>query len=134
MGPNAIIAISAIIFLLGFMMVSAILDKILGKKMNPYGHVTEFEEGMYYVSTGRGENWSDYDGPFPNPTEAVNHMAELCGEYATPEMVNSAVLTHFRDGQLDLAKDDNRQPINGQAIHWGSTIWKDGEIIWEPRR
>jgi len=93
--------------------------------------ITEFTEGKYYLLTGSGEKWSDYDGPFDTAREAVQHMAVLCGEYTTPEMVNSAVLTYFSNDMLDLLKDDNGSPINGNQIYWKNTIWKDGEIIWE---
>lgn len=93
--------------------------------------INEFTEGKYYLLTGKGEKWSDYDGPFDTAKEAVNHMAMLCGEFTTPEMLNSAVLTHFKDNQLHLLRDDNGSPINGQQIFYNNTIYKNGEIIWE---
>jgi len=94
-------------------------------------HITEFTEGKYYVCIGSGEKWSDYEGPFDTAKEAVEDMAGYCGDWASPEMINGAVLTFFSNNVLDLAKDDNGSPINGNQIHSKNTIWKDGEIIWE---
>lgn len=91
-----------------------------------------FTEGKYYVSTGGGESWSDYEGPFDTAKEAVETLAELCSEWSSPEMLHSSVLTYFHNDQLHLSKTDQGIAINGQQISWGNTIMKDGEIIWEP--
>lgn len=93
--------------------------------------ITEFTEDKYYLSTGTGEKWSDYDGPFDTLREAVLHMASLCGENASPEMLKSAILTYFKNNELDLVKDDNGSPINGHQIYWKNTILKGGEILWD---
>lgn len=93
--------------------------------------ITEFIEGSFYLSTGSGKRWSDYDGPFETIQEAVQYMALLCGDLASPEMINSTVVTHFSNNVLDLVKDDNGVPIDGKQICWKNTICKDGEIIWE---
>jgi hypothetical protein len=92
--------------------------------------VTEFEEDNYYLLMGSGDKWSDYDGPFKNIKEAIDHMANLCGKWASPEMINSAVLTFFKNNALDLVKDDNGSPINGNKFYWKETIVKDNVLLW----
>ena len=94
-------------------------------------NVTSFEENKFYIATGRGEKWSDYDGSFDAIQEAIEHLVQLCGDNASPEMVNSAVITHFQNNMLDLVKDDNGLPIDGKQIHWKNTIWYQDKIIWE---
>jgi len=94
--------------------------------------IKSFTEGKYYVSTGGGENWSDYEGPFDTAKEAVETLAELCSEWSSPEMLYGCVVTYFHNNVLDLCKTDQGIAINGQQISWGNTIMKDGEIIWEP--
>jgi len=96
--------------------------------------IDSFTEDKFYLSTGKGENWSDYDGPFDNIQEVCDHMAVLCGEYTTPEMLHSAVVTHFKNNVLDLVKDDNGSPVNGNQIYWKNTIYYKGEVAWEPQR
>lgn len=91
--------------------------------------ISEFIEDKYYVSTGTGKNWSDYEGPFNNLSEAFSQMSSLCGDYASPEMVRSALLTYFSNNMLDLVKDDNGNPINGRQVHLKNTIYKDGQVL-----
>jgi hypothetical protein len=93
--------------------------------------VARFEEGKFYVMTGGGEKWSDYDGPFESGRAAVQHMADLCGEFASPEMLKSSVVTKFKDGVLSLVRDDRGNAINGSTIYWKNTVVLDNEIIWE---
>lgn len=94
--------------------------------------VSEFVEGMYYVMTGPGEDWSDFDGAFDCIRDAVLHLAALsAGDYSVPEVVNSCVLTHFVDNQLHLVRDDKGLPIDGKQLCWGNTIVKNGVVLWE---
>ena len=93
--------------------------------------IKSFSESKYYLLTGSGKKWSDFDGPFDTAKEAVDHMALLCGENASPEILASSVLVHFSNNVLELVKDDNDSPVNGNQIYWKNTIWKNGEIIWE---
>lgn len=94
--------------------------------------IKAFTEGKYYVSTGKGVNWSDYEGPFDTAEGGIEHLAQLCSEWSSPEMLHGCVLTYFHNNQLHLAKDDQGMPINGQQISWGNTILRGGKIIWEP--
>lgn len=80
--------------------------------------VTQFDEGKFYISTGNGCKWSDYDGPFDTLEEAKEVLQELCGEWSSPEMLNTAVITVFKGGVLDLAKDHNGGIINGKQCYW----------------
>lgn len=94
-------------------------------------NIKTFEDGMYYICTGNGQRWSDYDGPFDSIEKAISYLALLSGDYATPEMLGS-VLVFFKDNVLDLVKDDNKQPINGKAIFFKKTIRLNEKVIWEP--
>jgi hypothetical protein len=94
--------------------------------------ISKFEEDKFYILTGKGEKWSDFDGPFSTPKDAVDHLAKLCDEYASPEIMRSAVLVRFKDNLLDLVRDDNNySPINGSDIYWKNTIIYKGEILFE---
>lgn len=75
--------------------------------------VKSFEEGKYYVMTGSGKSWADFDGPFDNPQKAKDHLLEFLSDYTTPEMMQM-VITYFKDGTLDLYKE------NGVIINLGS--------------
>lgn len=90
-----------------------------------------FQENKFYMMMGSGKKWSDFDGPFDTAKEAVEHLSNFITEYASPEMM-SFVIVVFRNGVLDLAKDDNNSPINGQQLYWKNEIWYDNEMIYDP--
>lgn len=93
--------------------------------------ITSFEENKYYVMTGKGENWSDYDGPFDSPAGACHFLKKLCGAWASPEAL-SATVVEFKEGRLDLFKCDNNNPVNGNSVFWSNTVYHKGVIILEP--
>ncbi len=80
--------------------------------------MNKFEEGKYYVMSGNGQKWSDYDGPFANQDEAVSHMKLFINKDHTysPEMLRM-VITHFKSNQLELVKI-NGVPYNGEYLYW----------------
>lgn len=96
-----------------------------------FHNIKFFEEGKFYIMTGQGKEWSDYDGPFDTANEACAHLCQLAGPWASPEAIQSAVMVRFVEGMTHLVKDDNGQPINGAQIFWGNAIWYGGEIIFE---
>lgn len=94
--------------------------------------MNNFTENKFYVMTGNGQKWSDYDGPFDTPEEGCELLHQLCGgDYSVPEIINSAVLTHFRDNMLHLVKDDTGDIVNGKAISWNKSIYIDQKLVWE---
>lgn len=85
----------------------------------------------FYVMTGGGRQWSDYDGPFDSAKDGVAHLVKLCSEWASPETINSAVLVYFNGKVIDLVKDDNGSPIDGKQISWRNPIFYKDELVWE---
>lgn len=81
----------------------------------------------FYVMSGDKQ----FDGPFVNVTEAMDFLIQLCGKWASPEILRSAVITKLENGVMDLAKDDNGSPINGNTIYWKNTVWYGGVIVYE---
>ncbi len=79
-----------------------------------------FTEGLY-VSTGTGNLYSDYEGPF-SIEEAVGHVKRLCNIWTSPEILNSIVVVYFKDNIFDLAIDDDGDVINGKSICCKSKI------------
>ena len=70
-----------------------------------------FQEGKFYVCSPPGENWSDYEGPFTNLENGVEHLQKFVSEYTTPEMTGM-VLVKFENNQLHLVKDADGCVIN----------------------
>lgn len=93
--------------------------------------ITEFTENKYYIMTGSGEKWSDFDGPFDTAADACLLLATLAGEWASPEL-GRATLVKFQNNVLDLVKDDSGIPVNGNHIYWKTAIVINSEIVWEP--
>lgn len=78
--------------------------------------ITHFEEGKYYVMTGTGVRWSDYEGPWDSQEIAVAYLKNFVNEHHSysPEMLRFVVV--FFDGkQVDLVK------VNGEIL--------DGEYL-----
>lgn len=78
--------------------------------------MNSFIEGKYYVMSGSGENWSDFDGPFADQDEAVQYLRQFINEERTysPEMLRMLVV-HFKSGMLDMVKVDGL-PLNGEYL------------------
>lgn len=91
-----------------------------------------FTEGKFYIMTGKGERWSDFDGPFNGAVDACAVLTTLAGEWSSPELVK-ATLVKFQNNVLSLVKDDGGNPVNGNQIQWRNTIVINNEIAWEPR-
>ncbi len=73
------------------------------------------KEGLYVMS-GKGNKWSDYEGPFTFD-EALSHMKSLVGEWASPEMINGIVMVVVKDNLIDLFKIDG-SIIDGKKLYW----------------
>lgn len=92
--------------------------------------ISSFEDNKFYISCGRGENWSDYDGPFNDIIEAVYFLEQVGGRsHASPEL-GTSVLCHFKDNQLDLVKDDNNMPINGVLLQLNDSVVYKNNVVW----
>lgn len=95
-------------------------------------NITKFTEGKFYVMWGQGKNWSDYE-EFHSSIAAVEHMKSMCTEWASPEHYN-CVLTHFKNGVMNLFKDDNDRIVNGNKIYWKDTVVIEGEVVFSDIR
>lgn len=94
--------------------------------------IQSFEEGKCYVVTGKGDKWSDYDGPF-DLFEGIDFLKRLGGEsHASPEL-RTAALCLFESGQIGLAKDDSGRPITGDLLYESEFVYCNGEI-WTKER
>jgi len=58
------------------------------------------------------------DGPFNKQKDAEEHLASMCGEFATPELLQQ-FLTHFNGLVMDLVKDGDGNVINGESFYAG---------------
>lgn len=93
--------------------------------------LNSFDENCYYVQTGTGSKWDDFDGPFEKFSDALDQLKRLCdGDYVVPEVLNSAVIVVFKNNLLDLVKDDKGQPIDGKCIYWKKSIIVNGECLF----
>lgn len=79
----------------------------------------EPDDKRFYVLTGSGELRSDFEGPFTLP-EATDHLKSLCGQWASPEMINTAVIVTLSNNVFDLFKDENGNVIDGKRVFWNS--------------
>lgn len=76
-------------------------------------------EGKYYILTGNGMKWSDFEGPITNLVDALEHIQKLCcNDFSSPEMINSGIICLFKDGKIDAVRDDNGVPLSGKSLHW----------------
>ena len=62
----------------------------------------------YYIMAGQ----RIMDGSFDQQQEAEEFLHQMCGDYATPELL-AQFLAHFDGKVLDLVKDENGEVING---------------------
>lgn len=91
--------------------------------------MNSFIEGKYYLMSGRGQQWSDYEGPMEF-SEAFSLLRRLCDHaYVTPETLPT-VICYFDGKQLDLVRCDDGTYLNGKQFHTGSSIVYKEEMIW----
>jgi hypothetical protein len=89
-----------------------------GADMSDIKTFKHFQENHYYVMTGNGCKWFDFDGPFSTKEEGVSFLKEMVGEYASPEVINGMALCYFKDNTLGLVKDDNGDVITSKKLYW----------------
>lgn len=81
--------------------------------------VESFEDNKFYVMSGQGKKWSDFDGPFDSIEEGISFMRKLCcGDYCTPDHINGTILVLFKNNILDIAKNTNQEEITGKFVHY----------------
>ncbi len=78
---------------------------------------TETVVRTHYVMTGPVKALSDLDGPF-NLDEAISHLRSLCGEFASPELINNAVVVYLENNVLRLYKDSSGKVFDGKRLFW----------------
>jgi hypothetical protein len=77
--------------------------------------IDHFIEGKYYVMSGQGENWSDFDGPFDDVEDAKMFLGQFDNAFTPPE--RHMVVVKVGKYTLDLVKENGRLLAIAGSLH-----------------
>lgn len=80
----------------------------------------KFEDGRYYVMSGAGLKFSDYDGPFDDADQSLDYIRNFINKNFnfSPEMLRMVVVQYKEyqeGGQLEIVKQSG-VILNGEYV------------------